>query len=59
MVKVIFAKIYARMMFDRKLHDRLLKEVMAADPYVPDYTLLNTLAQIQAQELIDSADDYF
>ncbi len=37
----------------------LLKEVMAADPYVQGYTLINTWARIQAQELINSADDYF
>ena len=59
MVKVLFAKLYAKMIFDRKLHDQLLKDVIAADPYVPGYTLVNTWAQIQARELIDSADDYF
>ncbi len=59
MVKVIFAKKYARVMFDRKLHDRLLKEVLAADPYVPGYTFLNTWAQVEARELMESADDYF
>ncbi len=59
MVKVIFAKMYARMMFDRALHDKLLKEVMVADPNVPGFTLVNTWAQIQALELIESADDYF
>jgi len=59
MVKVIFAKMYARMMFDRTLHDKLLNEVMAADPNVPGFTLVNTWAQIQALELIKSADDYF
>ena len=59
MVKVLFAKLYAKMIFDRKLHDQLLKEVMAADPHVQGYTLINTWARIQAQELINSADDYF
>ncbi|MDA3918076.1 MAG: TRAP transporter TatT component family protein [Deltaproteobacteria bacterium] len=58
-VKVFFAKMYARMMFDRNLHDKLLNEVLSADPYVPGYTLVNTWAQIQAQELLESADDYF
>lgn len=58
-VKVLYAKLYAKMVFDRKLHDQLLKEVMAADPYVAGYTLLNIRAQIQARELIDDADDYF
>ncbi len=59
MVKVVFAKLYARMIFDRNLHDKLLKEVLAADPYAAGYTLVNTLAQLQARELITSADDYF
>jgi len=59
MVKVLFAKLYARMIFDRKLHDQLLKEVIDADPYVPGYTLVNTWAKKQAGELINSADDYF
>ena len=59
MVKVLFAKRYARMIFDRALHDQLLNEVMAADPYVPGYTLVNTWAQKQGKELLQSADDYF
>jgi hypothetical protein len=59
MVKVLFAKLYARMIFDRTLHDRLLNEVIAADPDIQGYTLVNTWAQIQARELINSADDYF
>ena len=59
MVKVLYAKLYARLIFDRELHDQLLKEVIAADPHVPGYTLVNTWAQKQARELIISADDYF
>ncbi|WP_291465571.1 TRAP transporter TatT component family protein [Desulfobacula sp.] len=59
MVKVLYAKLYAKMIFDRKLHDQLLKDVIAADPYVSGYTLINIQAQIQARELIDGADDYF
>ncbi len=59
MVKVTFARQYARLMFDRKLHDRLLYEVLKADPNAPGYTLINTLARQEAQELLDSADNYF
>jgi hypothetical protein len=54
-----FARGYARLMYDRELHDRLLHEVMSADPEVPGYTLTNVLAQRDAQVLLDSADDYF
>ncbi|WDP93285.1 MAG: hypothetical protein HUN04_13315 [Desulfobacter sp.] len=59
MTKVIYAKLYAKMMFDRPLHDRLLKEVMATDPDIPGYTLINTYAQQQARQLLAEADDYF
>jgi TRAP transporter T-component len=59
LAKVEYAHTYARLMFDRPLHDRLLKEVLAADPVSPGYTLSNILAQRQARQLLDSADDYF
>ena len=39
--------------------DRLLQEVLAADPRAPGLTLGNTLAQEQARQLLDGADDYF
>ena len=59
LAKVLFAENYARLVFDRPLHDRLLNEVMAADPHVEGLTLMNALAQQQAQALLASADDYF
>lgn len=59
MVKVMFAKLYARLLFDRDLHDKLLKQVLDEDPDVPGYTLVNTYAQKQATELLKSANDYF
>jgi hypothetical protein len=58
-VKVDYARYYARTLYDRELHDRLLDEVLAADPIEPGLTLFNTLAQDDAQELMESADDYF
>ena len=58
-IKIDYAKYYARTLYDRELHDRLLNEVLAADAVQPGYTLFNTLAQDEAQELLDSADDYF
>ncbi len=57
-IKVDYARYYARTLYDRELHDRLLNEVLSADPVHEGYTLLNTLAQKEAQELLDSADDY-
>lgn len=59
MTKVMFADQYARMLFDRELHDRLLNEVVEADPREPGLTLINTVAQRRARELLESADAYF
>jgi tetratricopeptide (TPR) repeat protein len=59
MMKVLYARQYARAKFDRELHDRLLQEVLKTKPNIPGYTLINTLAQKQARELLDNADDYF
>ncbi len=59
MAKVFFAQSYARMVFDRELHDRLLTEVLSADPQAPGLTLMNTIAQEQARALMESSDDYF
>ncbi len=59
MFKVIFAERFGRTMFDRQLHDRLLREVIEADAEEPDLTLMNLLAQKKARALLDSADDYF
>ena len=58
-IMVDFAKYYARTLYERELHDSLLNEVLQADPVQPGYTLFNTLAQTEAQVLLDSADDYF
>jgi hypothetical protein len=58
-IKVDYARYYARTLYDRELHDRLLQEVIAADPLEPGLTLFNTLAQDDARELLETADDYF
>lgn len=58
-VLVEFARSYARLVYDRELHDSLLNRVLAADPRQDGYTLLNTLAQKQASDLLASANDYF
>jgi hypothetical protein len=57
--KVELAESYARLLYDRELHDKLLAEVLEADPVEPGVTLLNVLAQERARELLASADDYF
>jgi len=58
-VKVDYARYWARTLYDREVHDRLLDEVLAADPVADGYTLFNVLAQRQAAELMAGADDYF
>jgi hypothetical protein len=59
MTKVVYADQYARLLFDRDLHDQLLTEVLAADPQAPGLTLINTVAQRRAHELLETADAYF
>jgi len=57
--KVEYARSYARLVYDRELHDRLLHEVLAAPTRAEGLTLFNTLAQAQARALLASADEYF
>lgn len=57
--KTLEAEFYARLIFDRELHDRLLTEVLSADPKAPGLTLMNVLAQERAKALQASADEYF
>ena len=53
------ANSYARLVYDREMHDRLLEQVLATDPVAPGYTLTNVMAQRRARELLATADDYF
>jgi hypothetical protein len=57
--KVEFARGYAKLLYERELHDRLLGEVLEADPYADGLTLSNVLAQEDARVLLAEADDYF
>ena len=59
MAKVVFAEQYAKLVFDKEMHDRLLNEVLAADPVSEGRTLTNTVAQTRARELLAESDDYF
>ena len=59
LTKVMFADQYARLVFDRELHDHLLNEVLETDPNVAGLTLMNVIARQQAAELLGSADAYF
>jgi hypothetical protein len=57
--QVELAQRYARLTLDRPLHDRLLDEVVAADPVEPGLTLSNVLAQARAAELLAESAAYF
>ena len=57
--KVEFARGYAKLLYERELHDRLLNEVLEASPYAEGLTLSNVMAQEDAAQLLAEADDYF
>jgi hypothetical protein len=57
--KVEYARRYARMMFDQELHDRLLREVIAAPTEAPGRTLFNVLAKRDAAMLLETSTEYF
>jgi hypothetical protein len=59
MVRVLYAQFYARLVFDQALHDKLLNEVLVADPVAPKLTLINMLAKRKAKALLESGKDYF
>ena len=59
MAPTLEAQYYARLVFDQELHDRLLNDVLAAEPREPGLTLINVLAQKRAKALLESGKDYF
>lgn len=59
LVKVEYARRYARITFDKELHHQLLTEVLAASPRQEGLTLMNTWAQKEAKTLLDDESAYF
>lgn len=59
MAYVLYARHYARMLFDRELHDRLLREALASDPRIEGYVLINMAAQAEAKTMLAAAEAYF
>ncbi len=57
--KVEYARGYAKLLYERELHDRLLNEVLQADPNQDGFVLTNVMAQEEAATLLAEADDYF
>jgi hypothetical protein len=58
-VKVEYARRYARLMYEQELHDRLLREVLAAPAEHDGYTLFNVLAKQDAEALLATSGEYF
>lgn len=59
MAKVVYAEKYARLVFNQKLHNKLLNEVLTSEPRSKGFTLTNMLAHERAKELLASGKDYF
>jgi hypothetical protein len=59
LARVTFAEFYARYAFDQELFETTLKQVLAADPQVPKFTLMNAVAKTRAQALLDQVGDLF
>lgn len=59
MAKVLYAQQYARLLFEQELHDKLLNEVLNAEAKAEGLTLLNKLAQQQAEILLAESAEYF
>ena len=57
--RLAYARYYARLLFDRPLHDKLLRAVLSADPHEPGLTLSNVMAQQQARNLLKQSAEYF
>ena len=58
-IKVEYARRYARLVFDRELHDELLADVLEAPAEAPGLTLFNVLAKEDAEQLLASSEEYF
>lgn len=59
MALLMYAEKYARLLFDRELHDKLLNELLAVDIRESKTMLIDTIARLRAKELLANADDYF
>jgi hypothetical protein len=60
MTYIYYAEYYAKKAFDKDLYVSTLENVLKTPADImPDLTLLNTVAHIKAQAMLDEADDYF
>ena len=59
MVLLFYAEKYARLVFDKELHDSLLNRLLEAKIDVSNMTLINTIAKTKAKILLEESNDYF
>ncbi len=59
LARVTFAEFYARYAFDQELFEHTLRQVLAAEPVTPEFTLMNAVAKARAQALLDQTEDLF
>jgi len=59
MAKVLFAEYYARLTFNKVLHQQLITDVLGFKESPHEFVLINTLAIEKAKALQLSAEDYF
>ncbi|MDH5765472.1 MAG: TRAP transporter TatT component family protein, partial [Gammaproteobacteria bacterium] len=59
MAFLMYAEKYARLLFDRELHDKLLNELLSVKKPESNTLLIDTIARAKARELLTDADDYF
>jgi len=59
LTQVAYAETYARMMFDKKLYQDLLNEVLDQPLEDNEMASSNKLAQIMAKKLLDTTEEYF
>lgn len=59
MTRVLYAKHYARLVYNQELHDELLNTVLEKPAKQNGMTLINTLAKKQAAQLLESSNEYF
>jgi hypothetical protein len=59
LARVTFAEFYARYAYDPELFEETLRQVLLAEPKVPEFTLMNAVAKTRAQALLDQVDDLF
>jgi hypothetical protein len=59
LAQVIYAETYARMVFDKKLYQDLLNEVLEQPLEDNKMASSNKLAQVMAKKLLDATEEYF